>query len=195
MAKFRIPALLFLIAPVFGAAALMSLAPGGRAGAAADPGTGAIADAEGALRVPADYRSIVSIFGDLGDRRRSRPGIEAAPLGLCLARRGRRLSGEWPLPGRSRSGEGGLRDRHRPHDDWHGQPCGHAGGLVRHGQRQQEQPSAKQALGQRMGLVMVRRQDPLKTTSTDYKTDCQPCHIPAQATDWIYTQGYPILRK
>ena len=34
--------------------------------------------------------------------------------------------------------------------------------------------------------------DPLKTTSTDYKTDCQPCHIPAQATDWIYTQGYPF---
>ena len=34
--------------------------------------------------------------------------------------------------------------------------------------------------------------DPLKTTSTDYTTDCQPCHIPAQATDWIYTQGYPI---
>jgi Cytochrome P460 len=36
---------------------------------------------------------------------------------------------------------------------------------------------------------------PLKTTSTDYKTDCQPCHIPAQATDWIYRQGYPPLRR
>ena len=33
--------------------------------------------------------------------------------------------------------------------------------------------------------------DPLKTTSTDYKTDCQPCHIPAQATDWIYTPRLP----
>ncbi len=36
---------------------------------------------------------------------------------------------------------------------------------------------------------------PLKTTSTDYKTDCQPCHIPAQATDWIYSQGYAPLRR
>ena len=63
MAKFRIPALLFLIAPVFCAAALMSLAPGGRAGAAADSGTGAIADAEGTLRVPADYRSIYQYLG------------------------------------------------------------------------------------------------------------------------------------
>ena len=63
MAKFRIPALLLLIAPVFCAAALMSLAPGGRAGAATDTGMGAIADAEGALRVPADYRSMYEYLG------------------------------------------------------------------------------------------------------------------------------------
>jgi hypothetical protein len=36
---------------------------------------------------------------------------------------------------------------------------------------------------------------PLKTTSTDYKTDCQPCHIPARSTGWIYTQGYAPLRR
>lgn len=33
-----------------------------------------------------------------------------------------------------------------------------------------------------------------KTTSTDYKTDCLSCHVPAQKTDWIYIQGYPPLR-
>jgi hypothetical protein len=37
--------------------------------------------------------------------------------------------------------------------------------------------------------------DPNKTTSTDYKTDCQGCHVPAQATDWIYVGGYPALKK
>lgn len=37
--------------------------------------------------------------------------------------------------------------------------------------------------------------NPSKTTSTDYKTDCQPCHVPAQATDWIYVNGYPPLRR
>lgn len=37
--------------------------------------------------------------------------------------------------------------------------------------------------------------DPLHTTSTDYKNDCQGCHIPAQATDWIYVNGYPVLRN
>jgi hypothetical protein len=35
---------------------------------------------------------------------------------------------------------------------------------------------------------------PMKTTSTNYKTNCLPCHVPAQATDWIYTSGYPTLK-
>jgi hypothetical protein len=36
--------------------------------------------------------------------------------------------------------------------------------------------------------------DPNKTTSTDFKKDCLSCHVPAKATDWIYTQGYPALK-
>jgi hypothetical protein len=37
--------------------------------------------------------------------------------------------------------------------------------------------------------------NPSKTTSTDYKADCQPCHVPAQASDWIYVAGYPPLKR
>jgi hypothetical protein len=37
--------------------------------------------------------------------------------------------------------------------------------------------------------------DTKKTTSTDYHTDCQGCHVPAKDTDWIYVQGYPVLKK
>jgi hypothetical protein len=33
----------------------------------------------------------------------------------------------------------------------------------------------------------------MKTTSTNYKTDCLACHVPAQATDWVYMSGYPPL--
>jgi hypothetical protein len=36
---------------------------------------------------------------------------------------------------------------------------------------------------------------PSKTTSTNYKTDCQGCHLPARTSDWIYTSGYPILNR
>jgi hypothetical protein len=37
--------------------------------------------------------------------------------------------------------------------------------------------------------------NPLKTTSTDYKVDCHSCHVPAQATEWVYVSGYPLLKK
>jgi hypothetical protein len=37
--------------------------------------------------------------------------------------------------------------------------------------------------------------DKSKTTSTDYKVNCQPCHIPAESSDWIYVSGYPPLRR
>jgi hypothetical protein len=33
-----------------------------------------------------------------------------------------------------------------------------------------------------------------KTTSTDYRLNCKSCHVPAQATDWIYVDGYPPLK-
>jgi hypothetical protein len=37
--------------------------------------------------------------------------------------------------------------------------------------------------------------NPAKTTSTDYKLNCLPCHLPARASDWIYVDGYPPLRR
>jgi len=36
--------------------------------------------------------------------------------------------------------------------------------------------------------------DLVKTTSTNFRIDCLVCHIPAQDTDWVFTQGYPILK-
>lgn len=37
--------------------------------------------------------------------------------------------------------------------------------------------------------------NPEKTTSTDFKSDCQSCHEPAKGTDWVYISGYPPLKK
>ena len=31
------------------------------------------------------------------------------------------------------------------------------------------------------------------TVSTNYKSDCLGCHIPARNDDWIYVSGYPAL--
>ena len=36
--------------------------------------------------------------------------------------------------------------------------------------------------------------NPTHTTSTNYRTECLSCHVPAQATDWVYTSGYPTLK-
>jgi hypothetical protein len=37
--------------------------------------------------------------------------------------------------------------------------------------------------------------NPSKTTSTDYRANCLPCHVPARTSDWVYVGGYPALRK
>ena len=37
--------------------------------------------------------------------------------------------------------------------------------------------------------------NPSKTTSTDYRANCKPCHVPAQASDWVYVGGYPPLKR
>jgi len=34
-----------------------------------------------------------------------------------------------------------------------------------------------------------------RATSTDYRALCKPCHLPAQASDYIYVGGYPPLRR
>lgn len=47
--------------------------------------------------------------------------------------------------------------------------------------------------GDGWGWAWFDATDRQKTTSTDYKTDCQSCHVPAQESDWIYTRGYPPL--
>jgi hypothetical protein len=37
--------------------------------------------------------------------------------------------------------------------------------------------------------------NPSKTTSTNYKTACLGCHVPARASDWVYVDGYPPLKR
>jgi hypothetical protein len=37
--------------------------------------------------------------------------------------------------------------------------------------------------------------NPVKTTSTNFRSDCLGCHIPARATDWIYVSSYSALKK
>jgi hypothetical protein len=37
--------------------------------------------------------------------------------------------------------------------------------------------------------------DRSKTTTTNFRAQCQACHVPARASDWVYVDGYPPLKQ
>src|SRR5215475_5826282 len=47
--------------------------------------------------------------------------------------------------------------------------------------------------GDGWGWALYKADAADKQVATDYKKDCLGCHIPAQKTDWVYVQGYPVL--
>jgi hypothetical protein len=49
--------------------------------------------------------------------------------------------------------------------------------------------------GDGWGWSWFDAEKPLTTTSTNYKTDCLGCHQPARSTNWVYVDGYPVLRR
>lgn len=49
--------------------------------------------------------------------------------------------------------------------------------------------------GDGWGWALFKADAPDKQVATDYKKDCLGCHIPAQSTDWLYVQGYPVLKS
>jgi len=49
--------------------------------------------------------------------------------------------------------------------------------------------------GDGWGWAFYQGSETKMTTTTNYKTDCLGCHEPARATDFVFVQGYPLLRK
>jgi Cytochrome P460 len=49
--------------------------------------------------------------------------------------------------------------------------------------------------GDGWGWAWFDASDPARTTSTDYRTNCRTCHVPAQASEWIYVSGYTSLGR
>ena len=48
--------------------------------------------------------------------------------------------------------------------------------------------------GKGWGWAYFDVNDPIKTSSTDYTVDCLSCHVPAKDNDWVYIEGYPVLK-
>src|SRR5215813_54323 len=49
--------------------------------------------------------------------------------------------------------------------------------------------------GDGWGWALFKADAPDKQIATDHKKDCLGCHIPAQSSDWVYVQGYPVLKS
>jgi hypothetical protein len=49
--------------------------------------------------------------------------------------------------------------------------------------------------GDGWGWAWFDKSDSAKTTTVDFKSECQTCHIPAKGTEWIYVHGYPSLNR
>lgn len=49
--------------------------------------------------------------------------------------------------------------------------------------------------GDGWGWALFKPGDQASNLATDYKADCQGCHVPAKGNDWIYTEAYPVLNS
>ncbi len=49
--------------------------------------------------------------------------------------------------------------------------------------------------GDGWGWALFLAKEPARNVTTDYKTDCRVCHVPAKKDDWVYVRGYPVLEK
>ena len=45
------------------------------------------------------------------------------------------------------------------------------------------------------GWALFGSDDPKKQIAESFENDCQACHQPTEATEWIYAEAYPVLRK
>ena len=48
--------------------------------------------------------------------------------------------------------------------------------------------------GDGWGWAYFDAKDRVKTKTTDYEADCKGCHVPVENSDWVYVQGYPVLK-
>lgn len=49
--------------------------------------------------------------------------------------------------------------------------------------------------GEGWGWALYEAKDPKTNVSKGYVETCLGCHTPAKETDWVYTQGYPTLKR
>jgi hypothetical protein len=49
--------------------------------------------------------------------------------------------------------------------------------------------------GNGWGWALFNADNANQTVTRNWRTECLGCHVPAKSTDWVYTQGYPVLQR
>ncbi|WP_246452641.1 cytochrome P460 family protein [Sinorhizobium mexicanum] len=157
--------------------------------------TAAVVDGKGNLQVPSDYRTAYQMLGSWAVAKEDGPGskdlhvVYASPGTIAAYRK----DGHFP--------DGAVLVKEVYHATTQDMTTGTvssagtlAGWFVMVKDSVGRFPENK-LWGDGWGWAWFDATDPQKTTSTDYKTDCQSCHVPARESDWIYTHGYPPLNR
>ncbi len=162
-------------------------------GAANDQPTEAVVDANGNLKVPANYRTSYQFLGswaiaaDKGKGSKNIHVVYASPGTIAAYRQdGRFPDGAVLVKEVFQAATGPMRT-----------------GTVSHAQKlngwfvmvkdSKDSHPGNSLWGDGWGWSWFDADNPTKTTSTNYKVDCLSCHVPARATDLVYVQGYPPL--
>lgn len=157
--------------------------------------TAAVVDTEGHLRVPSDYRTAYEALGSWAVANDKGPGskqlhvVYASPGTVAAFRK----DGHFP--------DGAVLVKEVFNSTTNTMTTGTvssagtlAGWFVMVKDKAGRFPGNK-LWGDGWGWSWFDATNAQKTTSTDYKTDCQSCHAPAQKSDWIYINGYPVLTR
>jgi hypothetical protein len=154
-----------------------------------------VADADGNLHVPAAYRTTYQLLGswavaaDQGQGSKELHVVYASPGTITAYRKdGRFPDGAVLVKEVFQAATAPMTTGTVSHADtlkgWFV--------MVKDSSRQH---SGNKLWGDGWGWSWFDATNPSKTTSTDYKVNCQSCHVPARASDWIYIGGYPTLRR
>jgi len=156
---------------------------------------GKYVDKDGGIRLPEDYRLKWVHLGSWSvEGQDSGPGdmhdVYTEPETVAAFRK----TGKWP-PGATlvkeiRASEKGKMTTGNVH--WDG-PIKQWFVMVKDKDTPRFPNNPNWGLGWGWGLYKI--DNPKKNISTDYKTDCRTCHVPAKETDWVYSHGYPILHE
>jgi Cytochrome P460 len=160
----------------------------------ARPKADAVVDADGNLRVPADYRTAYQFLGtwavaaDEGQGSQDLHDVYASPGTIAAYRKNGRFpdgsvlvkevfdAATAPMTTGTVSRAGTLR-----------------GWFVMVRDTKNSHPGNR-LWGDGWGWSWFDAANPSETTSTDYEVDCKSCHVPVEATEWVYVEGYPPLK-